>query len=33
VSGSKTSVVTSKTKVAITGLKPGQKIKVTIKVK
>jgi hypothetical protein len=29
----KTSVATNKTKVAVTGLKPGQKIKVTIKVK
>jgi hypothetical protein len=29
----KTSVASNKTKVAVTGLKPGQKIKVTIKVK
>ena len=29
----KTTVSTNKTKVAVTGLKPGQKIKVTIKVK
>jgi hypothetical protein len=29
----KTTVATNKTKVAVTGLKPGQKIKVTVKVK
>jgi hypothetical protein len=29
----KTTVASNKTKVAVTGLKPGQKIKVTVKVK
>jgi hypothetical protein len=29
----KTTVSTNKTKVAVTGLQPGQKIKVTVKVK
>jgi hypothetical protein len=29
----KTSISTNKTKVAVTGLQPGQKIKVTVKVK